>query len=459
MNSMKMNKFTTRFRSLLVLCLTMFLLSCDSDYETIFQDSPDERVQQALDNYNTLLMDAPNGWKAMLYTGAGGGYFYYFKFNNEGKVIMISDFNEETASESTTGSWMLKALQKPTLTFDTYSYVHLPADPDGDVNGGGNGQGLLSDFEFTFSETKGDSVFMKGLKHNTELTLVRASTAESESILNKEILSILQQTKQYTTDNKGLRLLLPNGMTLPLAIDVSRKLFGAQYLSTNGSTIQTFISPFTFSIEGIQLKETLTIGGYDIRELKWDEGNGVYTILLDETTALTNSIEPLIFTPSAPLHAIIGNEYKIVHVPADPEANRLPGQSDQFIEAYNTASEELINGAFRVTMHEINLVFNRLEKQVYFDVIISQTSEAGVTSYFLAEYIFDYTIDENGILDLTPVAANETGQAISFELRLFLERLENDQFAMHYLAGGFELIAGLYSQDNSDFTFGGYLRK
>lgn len=452
-------KFIQAFRRFLLVSIVSILLSCDSDYETTFKESPDERVRQALNDYNALLMDAPNGWRGMLYTGTGAGYFYYFQFSSDGKVSMMSDFNEQTASESMTSSWMLKALQKPTLSFDTYSYIHLPADPDGDVNGGGNGQGLLSDFEFTFSETKGDTVFMKGLKHNTELILVRATVEESESILNQQIVAILQSTKQYTTVNKGLRLLLPDNTILPLAIDVSHKLFGAQYLSADGSAIQTFISPFTFSIEGIQLRDTLTIGGYNIRTLTWDSGNNFYTIQLDDEMALTNSTDPIIFTPSTPLHALMGSEYKIVHVPANPGVNRLPGQSDQFVEAYNAAAEELINGAFRVTMHELNLVFNHLDKQVYFDVLISQTSEEGVTSYFIAEYIFDYTIDDTGSLDLTPVAANDTGQAISFELRLFLQRLENDHFTMHYLAGGFELIGGFYSQENPAFTFGGYLRK
>lgn len=452
-------KFIRASRFFPLTCMLTLLLSCDNDYETIFKESPDERVQQALNGYNTLLTDAPNGWRGMLYTGTGAGYFYYFKFNDNGEVMMVSDFNEETASTSMTGSWMLKALQKPTLSFDTYSYIHLPADPDGDVNGGGNGQGLISDFEFTFSKTSGDSVFMKGLKHNTELVLVRATMEESESILSQEILAMLQKTKQYTADNKGLRLLLPDDAALPLAIDVAHKLFGAQYLSADGSAIQTFISPFTFSIDGIQLRDTLTIGGYNIRNLKWDANNNVYTIQLADETALINSIEPLIFSPSTPLYSVIGTEYKTVHVPANPSVNRLAGQSDQFVDAYNTAAEELINGAFRVTLHELNLVFNRLDKQVYFDVLISQTSEEGVTSYFIAEYIFDYTIDDTGSLDLIPVAANDTGQAISFELRLFLQRLENDRFTMHYLAGGFELIGGFYSQENPEFTFGGYLRK
>src|SRR5687768_13827897 len=92
---MTINRFIQTFRFSLLTFVMTLLLSCDSNYETIFKDSPDERVQQALNGYNTLLMDAPNGWRGMLYTGAGAGYFYYFQFNTDGKVIMVSDFNEE----------------------------------------------------------------------------------------------------------------------------------------------------------------------------------------------------------------------------------------------------------------------------------------------------------------------------------------------------------------------------
>jgi hypothetical protein len=300
---------------------------------------------------------------------------------------------------------------------------------------------------------------MKGLKHNTELILVRSTSEESQRILNQEILVILESTQQYTAENKGLQLLLPDGLVLPLAIDVSRKLIAAQYLSPDGRTIQTFTTPFTFSLEGIELKNTLTIGGFDIRKLTWDAENNAYTVQLDDQTPLINSTEPLFFTPSVPLHNVMGTEYKTVFIPASQETNRLPGQSDEFVQAYNTAADELLNGIYRANLHDFNLIFDRLEKQMYFDVILSQTSEAGITSYFTAEYVFDYTIDDTGTLDLTPVGANETGQLVSFELRVFLDHLENDLFSLHYIAGGFELIGGFYSDDNPGFTFGGYLRK
>jgi hypothetical protein len=40
-----------------------------------------------------------------------------------------------------------------------------------------------------------------------------------------------------------------------------------------------------------------------------------------------------------------------------------------------------------------------------------------------------------------------------------MQRLENDQFPLHYHAGGFELIGGFYSLKNPGISIGGYLMK
>jgi hypothetical protein len=430
--------------------------SCDRDYETIFNESPDERVQRELDEYNALLKSAPYGWKATLYTGVGAGYFYYFDFNDEGNVTMISDFNESTAGESMSSTWVLKALQRTTLSFTSYSYIHLPADPDGNTNGGGNGDGLLSDFEFTFKKVSGDSIILQGLKHKTELTLVKTTDAETNAILGEQILQVLEGTREYVDENKGLRLLLPDDTVIPLAIDVPHKLFAAQYLSADGSTIETFKTAFSFSINGIFLRSPLKVGGFTIRELYWDADKGLYVVQLLDATELTNSTEPLFFHPSTSLHSVIGAQFKTVYVPEKPAINTLPGQSDEFIEAYNEAASSMLDGAFQLTLHEMNFVFDAVTQQMNFDVIISQTRN-GTTTNFLAEYTYSYVADSNGAIRFTPLQSNENAQLIAFDLRKILQYLEDDSFKLEYIAGGFDLIGGFYSQESPEFSFSGYL--
>lgn len=441
---------------LLVAAIALIIAACDNDYETIFNESPDERVQQALNEYSALINGAPYGWKASLYTEAGAGYFYYLDFQEDGNVTMVSDFNTTTADNSMAGTWVLKALQKPTLTFDTYSYIHMPADPDGNVNGGTTGEGLLSDFEFTFVRSAGDSVIMKGLKHKTELYLVKATQEETTAILDGDILNLLQSTQGYIADNTGLKLRLPGNIVVPVAIDVARKLFAVQYLSADGTKIETFIAPFTFSLQGIILKTPASVNGNTFRELYWDDGKGIYVAQLTAPVDLFNDTEPHLFRPSIPLHSVIGNRYKRVYVPEKPGENRLPGQSDAFVEAYNEAAEGMLLGPYQLTLHEMGFTFDAINKLMYYDVIIAQTRD-GQTSRYLAQFVFSYAVDETGSVKFTGIGANENAQLITFDLRVILQHFEDDTFKLEYIAGGFELIGGFYSQEEPEYSFSGYL--
>lgn len=441
---------------LLATAITLITAACDNDYETIFNESPDERVEQALNEYSTLINSAPYGWKASLYTEAGAGYFYYLDFQEDGNVTMISDFNTTTAGNSMAGTWVLKALQKPTLTFDTYSYIHMPADPDGNVNGGTTGEGLLSDFEFTFVRSAGDSVIMKGLKHKTELYLVKATEEETTAILGDDILHILQSTNSYIADHAGLKLQLPGNIVVPVAIDVARKLFAVQYLSTDGTKIETFIAPFTFSLQGIVLKTPASVNGNTFRELYWNDDEQVYVAQLATPTELFNDTAPFLFHPSVPLHNVIGQRYKKVYLPENPEENRLSGQSDAFVQAYNEAAEGMLIGPYQLTLHDMTFSFDAINKLMYYDVIIAQTRD-GVTNRFLAQFVYSYTIDETGAAKFTAIGSNSNAQVIAFDLRVILQHFEDDTFRLEYIAGGFELISGFYSQEEPEYSFSGYL--
>lgn len=442
---------------LLIAAAALSMAACDRDYESIFGESTDQRIREAMGEYQTLLTSAPNGWRAMLYTGSGGGYFYHLRFNEDGNVTMFSDFNETTAATPKSSEWVLKALQKITLTFETYSYIHLPADPDGETSGGTNGSGLLSDFEFTFVRTAGDSVIMKGLRYANELVLIKATAEEQAQIADERVRTLLEATKAYTAANNGLRLELPNGKILPVRFEVTRKIFGAQYLSADNSQIVTFRTPFTLSLDGIQLRDALQIDGYSIRALHWDADNGVYTAQLANPVALYNDTDPLILEPTNTLASVMGRDYKAIAIPANPYENRIPGQSRDFVDIYDMAASELSQRATPIGLHEMFFVFDPINQEMAFNVNLSQV-QGGIERYpIVAQWVYDYTIAADGTLELTSKRSNESANITSFEMRTMLQHLEDDTFTLHYIAGGFDLIGGLYSKENVDFTVAGIL--
>src|SRR5437868_7377543 len=100
---------------------TVFLAACKKNEDHVFNQTPDERINQALQNYQSQLSGAQYGWKAVLYPKGGGAYFFYLKFNDANRVQMVSDFDSASAVNVKESSYRLKALQQPSLIFDTYS--------------------------------------------------------------------------------------------------------------------------------------------------------------------------------------------------------------------------------------------------------------------------------------------------------------------------------------------------
>jgi hypothetical protein len=449
----------TTFRNLfLATALMLALTGCDREYETIFKESPDDRMHEALDAYNALLMDAPFGWKAALYTGTGAGYFYYFDFNENGSVTMLSDFDETTAGEAMASTWTLKALQRPTLSFTTYSYIHLPADPDGNVNNGIPGSGLLSDFEFALVRTSGDSIILEGLQHNSEIVFIRSTEEEAQAYLeDKRIQHLLQRTDEYLAQHKGYRLTLPDETEVPMALSISQKLISFQYLDNDGETIRIPRTSFTFSIEGIILKEPIRIKDYQVSELLWDDDNNQYYVPFDVAVALTGTDEPYIFYPSTPLHSVIGHELVTAVIPYGAGTNPLPGQSDEFTEIYNLIATQLYGGIFRLTLEEVKFVFVPNTDRMFMVATVSQPQGNGSVARFTAQYTYSYQVREGGIVKFRLEGTDQNAGSLYADFVGILNHFDNDTFKLNYIGGGFYLIAGFASQEEPGYYFSGYL--
>ncbi|CAG5069735.1 hypothetical protein DYBT9623_02472 [Dyadobacter sp. CECT 9623] len=176
----------------LFLCLLFVapaLFSCENSDDTLFEESADTRLNAALASYEKLLVDAPYGWNAIIYPKGGGTYGFHFKFNDQNRVVMYSDFSAETAAKPKESSYRLKAMQTPSLIFDTYSYLHILSDPNPDVNGGGVGEGLQSDFEFSIfpDSLKEETVTFVGRKNQSRLVLTKATQAQATAYANGDL--------------------------------------------------------------------------------------------------------------------------------------------------------------------------------------------------------------------------------------------------------------------------------
>ncbi|GEP89856.1 protein of unknown function [Chitinophaga terrae (ex Kim and Jung 2007)] len=204
----------------------------------------DERLKEALRKYNEILVSAPYGWIMTEYTtgsAINGGvtqtgpkaiFTYYMKFEKDNKVSMLSDFAPGMANTFNTSSFDIKATQRPTLVFDTYSYVHVPCDPDGNINNspfsGGYGFGWGADFEFGFEQNPdelGDTIRLKGNLNSTTVTLIRA-TKEEQDIFNASGFSAMINWNKILTYFKQFNY---NGITFQLSPGIAGKSLNVKY--------------------------------------------------------------------------------------------------------------------------------------------------------------------------------------------------------------------------------------
>ena len=242
-----------------LLLLIVLVSSCRKDADHLFSESVDQRLSKQLGAYQEQLSGAAYGWKMIIEPAGGGAYGFYMKFNDANRVDMVSDFDSASAVTLKESSYRLKAMQQPSIIFDTYSYLHVLADPNGFVNGGPDGLGLQSDFEFFFNDsTTADTIKLTGRVNGSKAILVRASQEESgaytsgafnvnqfQNVLGK----ILQYFKQLTISGKSYDLNINPGTRTIIITSVDDQ-----------GNPSTFTTSFYFSLNGIEFSQPFPAG-------------------------------------------------------------------------------------------------------------------------------------------------------------------------------------------------------
>lgn len=269
---------------------TALFSSCKKEDDPVFDKSPDERLQEKLGEYQAQLSGAQNGWKGLLTTNGGNGstHSFYFKFNSENRVMMLSDFDSLSAVTLKESSYRLKALQQPSLLFDTYSYLHVLADPDNTVNGGVRGGGLISDFEFYFDSTSADTIKLIGRLNASRLILVRATQAEGDAYNTGQLAAGLSLNKILTY----FKRLTIGSQLYDVKIDAVNKQFVFSWLDGSGN-LQIFSTGYYLVAGAVVFTSPLvngtqTINGFS--NISWDQANETINLTVNNTAATVRGV-------------------------------------------------------------------------------------------------------------------------------------------------------------------------
>jgi hypothetical protein len=423
------------------LLIYMFLLTglvsgCKKNNDPILED-PDTRLTAELAKDQALLVSATNGWLATIYPKGGKGFSFYFKFGADGKVVMISDFNTTSAATAAESTYRLKALQRPTLIFDGYNYIHMPADPDATVSGGGSSTatGLTSDFEFAFTGTVADTVKFEGTFNKNPMTMVKLSVTEAQAILAGGLKKIMDDATTAIS-GKILFVMLDNKQA-PVSLSIPGKS-----VSIAGQTN----SIYAFGLDGLNLKNPLKFGGYTFNKVYW-EPTDKYFYFLNGSTKIKIEISPapLPLETSPALHTVLGTRWLSMQI----NVANLSDLSADFMAKYNTANASLgtLGNAGRYIEY-ITLLFNP-NGTVTFQIRYRNPSSP--TSFFNADFIYNMALDANtGIAKFT-LAATPAGNAST--IRTYVTALTD------YFAGANFKIAYIAAGAPAGATVGGFLNQ
>jgi len=172
---------------------------------------------------------------------------------------MLSDFDPLSAVTLKESSYRLKALQQPSLIFDTYSYLHVLSDPDETVSGGVRGAGLLSDFEFYFDAATTDTIKLVGRFNGSKMTLVRATKAEEDGYNSGQLAAGLSINNILTY----FKRLTIGSQLYDVKIDPVTRQFVFSWLDGSGN-LQTFTTGYYFVAGGIVFTTPLVNGSQTI---------------------------------------------------------------------------------------------------------------------------------------------------------------------------------------------------
>ncbi|PWG80239.1 hypothetical protein DDR33_13690 [Pararcticibacter amylolyticus] len=422
------------------------LTACKKDdVDLAFGEKPEVRVEKALQQYKSELVSSENGWVATLYPAGGGGYNFYIDFEENDRVSMFADIASSTAGAAYGSTYRLKAAMVPSLYFDTYSYIHILADPDPSVYGGTRGWGVFSDFEFAFSSVKGDSIELKGNLSGSKLILVKASKAQADSYKAGDFKKAIDETVAYVAGEPFLFTEFGDGKKVQTSVNAAMKTFSI--LNAEEGGIKATSSFFSFTLTGIHLQDTMRYGGNAFTDVYWDDDKpGLYILTHDNKRLEIQASE----TPVFPMHLLLGTNFTTVAVPA----GTISGMSPEFITRRQQAAANvyaLLSSP--LTLADIDFVFNTEERLMDMDAYIYQNNQA-----YLARFSYSYTKTSDGVFKFRYTGANGNADLIKNAMAPLLNYINNDRFSMEYYSDPDKRILGkIASIDNAGFYFTGNL--
>jgi len=275
------------------ICLLFLgLVSCSNETtESLFSDSPADRIAQKNSELLNLLVKENNGYKGVYFpkNDEFGGFTFYMKFNPDGTVNMTSDFDTETAIE--TSSFEVRFGTTTELVFTTRNHIQKVSNPDypGLIGTGfkgtsvfqyfGNENGVITLKDVRNSETGRFELTPSGLTNfNTEsVQKVQSSLAQRQNLLPTVISSVFQVLKIKKGNKES---------NFNFNYDAFRLYASPRVLvESDVISVKEFKFGIAFTGDGLIISPSLEFDGESYTNFTYDATTSSYISTVNGTTA------------------------------------------------------------------------------------------------------------------------------------------------------------------------------
>ena len=300
------------------ICLLIGIsFACNRTEEEVFDKTPTERLQQVSEELHKELTSVEYGWKLVYQTNKQkfGGFTFVMKFNGQGRVTMVSDFDQSTITQQNS-QYEIKTGQGILLSFVTKNHIHNLADSALGIVG----KGYEGEFEFVYVGKEDGKLKFKTQRTNEFLYFEKAENDDWQNIQTwlKPIESLTTDSYRYNinvisaSENKNYNLsvefryatfktdkeeykfgLIPttDGFYLSPPLNWQGKLFNKLTAEGTGfsSTIDDITIKITFSEYPASTKD-------DYKDIPNSEGLVIITELLKDTHLISKKFKNLLTT-------------------------------------------------------------------------------------------------------------------------------------------------------------------
>lgn len=247
------------------------VVGCEVENDYIFDDISTHRITKFIEECESVLEEAPQGWKLVYYpdTSQYGAFTFLMKFREGNRVDMQWDGDNET----TESNYSFNTSQGPILSFGTYCLLHKLADPTPDVIGGKPGLGFGGEYEFLIQNVSEQKIEFLSKKRKRKVVMEWA-TADDWATMpdNREMV------RRFAV-NPALPLYhyLEIGNQTACFL-YSQKMRMAYMICPEGNAVRSYRLSWQSTPRGIRFDEPVTFAGTTFSEVTVDE-TGVMSIV------------------------------------------------------------------------------------------------------------------------------------------------------------------------------------